>query len=85
MRIVWKDSAVPETYRRLKYRGHYLTGTPYGWEISIPGDDNLYKNHYCAQNAIDKHLGGTAIRGECSAKRKRYGIQIVGKKGGEPA
>ena len=82
MRIVWKDS-IPQKYKPLKYRKHFLYGTPKGWTTTIPGDDNLYANHYCAQNAIDKHLGDYGQRGD--EKRKRYGIQIVGKKDNETA
>ena len=77
MRIVWKDSR-PRTYKPMKYRGHVATGTPEGWTIDVPGDDNLYASHYCAFNAIDKALGGYGQKG--SAKRKAYGIEIVGKK-----
>lgn len=78
MRIVWKDSKSAE-YKKVKYRNYIICGTPKGWTISIPGDNNLYKNHYCAQNAIDAALGGTGIRGKATAKRLSYGIQIVGK------
>lgn len=82
MRVVWKDSK-PRVYKPVKYRGHMITGSPKGWEINIPGDNNLYKTHYCALNAVDKYLGGYGQMG--TAKRKAYGIQIVGKKGGESA
>ena len=82
MRIVWKDSNA-RAYKPMKYRGFIAYGSPKGWTTNIPGDDNLYQNHYCALNAIDKHLGGFGQMGD--AKRKRYGIQIVGKKGGETA
>ena len=76
MRIVWRDSK-PKIYKPLKYRKYMVYGNPKGWTTNIPGDDNLYKNHYCAFNAIDKHLGDY---GNCNAKQKRYGIQIIGKK-----
>lgn len=76
MRIVWRDSK-PQTYKPLKYRKHMVYGSPRGWTTNIPGDDNLYKNHYCAFNAIDKHLGDY---GNCNDKQKGYGIQIIGKK-----
>lgn len=82
MRIVWKDSK-PRTYKPVKYRGHMIYGSPKGWTTNIPGDDNLYASHYCALNAIDKALGGHGQMG--SAKRKSYGIKIVGKKDGETA
>jgi hypothetical protein len=58
-------------------------GSPQGWTITIPGDDNLYANHYSALNAIDKALGGHGQMG--GAKRQSYGIQIIGKKDGETA
>ena len=77
MRIVWKDSK-PKTYKPVKYRDHIICGSPKGWTTDLPGDDNLYKNHYCALNAIDNAIGGYGQRG--TAKRKSYGIQIVGKK-----
>ena len=77
MRIVWKDSK-PRTFKPVKYRDHMLYGSPEGWTITIPGDDNIYKTHYCALNAIDKALGGYGQMG--CAKRRNYGITIVGKK-----
>ena len=77
MRIVWKDSK-PRSYKPVKYRGQMIYGSPKGWETDIEGDDNLYKSHYCALNAIDKALGGYGQMG--TAKRKAYGIVIVGKK-----
>lgn len=49
----------------------------------MPDDDNIYKTHYDALNAVDKALGGHGQMG--SAKRKNYGITIVGKKDGETA
>lgn len=82
MRIVWKDSK-PRTYKPVSYRGYTATGSPQGWEINIPGDNNIYKSHYCALNAIDAALGDAGQKG--TAKRKAYGIQIVGQKGGETA
>ena len=77
MRIVWKDST-PKDYKPVKYRGFIVTGSPEGWETNIPNDLNLYKSHYCALNAIDDFLGDTGQKG--TAKRKAYGIVIVGKK-----
>ena len=77
MRIVWKDSK-PANYKPIKYRGHFIYGTPKGWTTDIPNDDNVYKNHYSAQNSIDKAFGDFGQRG--TQKRKSYGIQVVGKK-----
>lgn len=77
MRIVWKDSK-PKSYKPVKYRGQTIYGSPQGWYTDIEGDDNLYKTHYCALNAIDKALGGYGRKG--STKRKNYGIEIIGKK-----
>lgn len=82
MRIVWKDSR-PKTHKPVKYRDHYIKGYNHGWITDIPGDDNVYRTHYCALNAIDKHLGGYGQMG--SAKRKAYGIKIIGKKTDETA
>ena len=82
MRIVWKDSK-PQTYKPIKYRKHIIYGSPKGWTTTIPGDDNIYASHYCAQNSIDKALGGYGQKG--STKRKKYGIKIVGKKTDETA
>ena len=81
-RIVWKDSR-PKTHKPVKYRGYYAKGYNGGWTIDVPGDHNIYKTHYCALNAIDKYLGGHGQMG--AAKRKAYGIQIIGKKDGETA
>lgn len=49
----------------------------------MPGDENIYQTHYCALNAIDKALGDYGQKG--CAKRKNYGISIIGKKEGETA
>lgn len=81
MRVVWKDSK-PKGYKPMKYRNHMVYGSPKGWTTNIPGDDNIYRNHFCAKNAIDKHLGGYGQMGYAERIAK-YGIQIVGKKGGD--
>lgn len=78
MRVVWKDSKTPSEYKPIRYRKFMIWGTPKGWEITVPGDQNVYKSHYCAQNAIDHHYGDFGQRG--TEKRKSYGIQIIGKK-----
>lgn len=83
MRVVWRDSTAQKEYKPIRYRGFMIWGTPLGWEITIPGDNNIYKDHYSAQNAIDKHFGDFGTRG--TKKRISYGIQIVGEKGGETA
>lgn len=80
MRIVWKDSK-PKSYKPVKYRGYVISGSVKGWETNIEGDDNLYRNHYSALNAIDAYLGEYGQKG--SGKRKNYGIQIVGTKKGD--
>ena len=49
----------------------------------MPNDEFIYKTHYDALNAIDKALGGSGQMG--SAKRKNYGITIVGRKDDETA
>jgi hypothetical protein len=77
MRVVWKDSNA-RTHKPIKYRGYWVEGYNGGWTTNIPGDDNIYRTHYAALNAIDKALGGYGQMG--SAKRKSYGIQIIGKK-----
>ena len=78
MRIVWRDSCIAKEYEPIQYRGIYIFGTPNGWEVNIKGNDNLYKNHYCAKNAIDEYYGDFGKHGD--EKRKRYGIQIIGQK-----
>ena len=82
MRVVWKDSK-PTEYKSIKYRDFIVCGTPKGWVTNIPGDNNLYKNNYCAQNAVDAEYGDFGQRG--TEKRKRYGIQIIGQRDGESA
>lgn len=77
LRIVWKDSN-PRNFKPMKYRGHFAYGSTSGWTTDIPGDNNIYKSHYCALNAIDKELGGAGQKG--SAKRQKCGIVVVGKK-----
>lgn len=83
MRVIWRDSNAPKEYKPIRYRGYMLWGTPRGWEITVPGDTNLYSCHYCAQNAVDAYLGDLGQHG--TPKRKRLGIKIVGKKGDETA
>lgn len=83
MRIVWKDSNKHKEYKPIRYRGFMIWGTNDGWEITVPGDNNIYKSHYCAKNAIDKHFGDFGQKG--TEKRKSYGIQIIGKKDNETA
>lgn len=78
MRIVWKDSNAPKEYKPIRYRGYMIRGTPRGWEITVPGDNNIYSSHYCAQNAIGQYFGDFGHRG--SEKRKSYGIEIIGMK-----
>lgn len=82
MRVIWKDSVI-KTYNPVKYCGYVVCGSELGWTTNVEGDDNIYKTHYDAKNAIDKHLGGTGQKG-CT-KRKGYGITIVGKKNSETA
>lgn len=78
MRIIWKDTCKQKEYEPIKYRDIYIFGSPNGWEVNIKGDNNLYKNHYCAKNAIDAYFGEEGMHG--TDKRKRYGIQIIGTK-----
>ena len=82
-RVVWHDSNA-RISKPVKYRNHYARGYKGGWVIDVPGDNNVYKSHYCALNAIDAALGGTGKRVP-SEKRSRYGIEIIGKKDGETA
>ena len=77
MRIVWKDSSTRK-YKPVKYRGHHATGSPRGWTVDIPGDRNIYADHYSALNAIDVALGGVGTKGQAPEKRRSYGIRIVG-------
>ena len=77
MRVVWKDSNA-RTHKPVKYRGHMIQGYNGGWTTTLPDDRNIYRTHYCALNAIDEALGGYGQMG--SAKRKAYGIQIIGEK-----
>ena len=79
MRVVWKDSATPGRQPR-KYRGYLVTGCEGGWLSGMPGDNNIYKSFYGAENAIDEALGGTGRTKKGSAKRQAHGIQIVGTK-----
>lgn len=79
MRVIWRDSAKPKEYKPIKYREIQISGTPKGWAVDLPGDDNLYRSHYCAQNAIDDYFGDYGQRG--TQKRKACGIEIIGRKG----
>ena len=78
MKIIWRDSCVAKEYEPIKYRNIYIFGSPDGWEINVKGNDNLYKNHYCAKNAVDEYYGDFGEHGD--EKRRRYGIQIIGRK-----
>lgn len=77
MRVIWKDSGRPKEYKPIKYRGYMVQGSPRGWTTTIPGDNNLYSSHYCAQNAIDLFYGDYGQRG--TEKRRRCGITIISK------
>lgn len=78
IRVVWKDSIAPMINKDIVYRKHTISWNGTGWIITIPGDDNIYRNTYSALNAIDEALGGYGQQGE--AKRKGDGIQVIGKK-----
>lgn len=81
MRIIWKDSHASGLFKPIKYRQFTIRGcgtSARGWIIDIPGDNNIYKNNYCAQNAIDAYYGDFGQRG--GEKRRSYGIQIIGTK-----
>lgn len=84
MRIVWKDTA--KKVQPVKYRNYIVSGYDTGgWVTDIPGDDNIYKSHYCAMNAIDEYLGGYGNKGKMNSKRFKCGIEVVGKKDNESA
>ena len=76
--IKWKDSFASEV-KPIKYRNHTLKGYGGGWITDLPGDLNIYKNFYCAENAIDKALGTSSRKVNRNIKREKYGIQIIGK------
>ena len=78
MRIIWKDS---RTYKTYTYRGHTIEKSPGGWITSVPDDENIYYSAESAHNAIDEMLGGRPRKG--NPTRHKFGVQIVGKKGGE--
>lgn len=84
MRVVWKDSTPKGNFKPFNYRKYTISGHGGGWITNIPGDNNIYKNNYCAQNAIDKYLGEYKTKEgklkQAGDKRKSYGIQIIGKK-----
>ena len=76
MRVVWKDTGGKRN-KPYKYRGHEIYWCGTGWGIGVPGDDNIYRTHYDAENAIDKAIGDGRKPG---AQRSAYGIEIVGKR-----
>lgn len=82
MRVRWKDSACITSKKTIKYRKHYITAYNNdgiaGWIIDLPDDHNIYKSHYCAENAIDLALGGYGVKGKPTKKRLKFGIEIVG-------
>lgn len=75
MRIVWKDSI---TYKEYRYRKHTIHKYKGGWAVDLPGDNNIYYSIDCAENAVDKALGGLGQKG--SSKRIAKGIIIIGEK-----
>ena len=79
MRVVWRDTKHHRNVDKL-YRGFKIMGTPYGWEVDIPGDDNYYLANVDALNAIDLYLGGTSQKGQANRRRGTDDIRILGKK-----
>lgn len=79
MRVVWRDSKHHRNVSKT-YRGYTISGTPYGWETDIPGDDNYYVANVDALNAIDKYLGGTSQKGKSNRRRGTDDIRTLGKK-----
>ena len=79
MRVVWRDTKHHRNVSKT-YRGYHIVGTPYGWEVDIPGDDNYYSANVDALNAIDLYLGGVSQKGESSRRRGTDDIRILGKK-----
>lgn len=77
--IEWKDSPNGHRNKPVKYRGYTIAGYKRAWITSFPNDRNIYKSHYCAENAIDAMLGHThGKRGKPTEKRLRYGVQVIG-------
>ena len=79
MRVVWRDSKHHRNIDRT-YRGFNIVGTPYGWEVDIPGDDNYYLAYVDSVNAIDLYLGGTSQKGAANRRRGTDDIRTLGKK-----
>ena len=76
MRVVWKDSSKRIVRKEPRiYRGVEVIGLERGWKIDMPNDDNIYRTYPCAQNAIDKVLGGHGTTG--TAVLRRQDIQIL--------
>ena len=76
MRVVWKDSGNRIVRKQPRiYRGIEVKGAERGWTIGLDGDDNIYRTFPCAQNAIDKVLGGHGSTG--TATLRKQGIQIL--------
>lgn len=78
MRIVWKDS---RTYKTYHYRNHVIERTKNGWITDVPGDKYIYYSAETAHNAVDKMLGGKTRK--ANPARHKFGIKIVGEKGGD--
>lgn len=79
MRVVWRDSKHHRNVDRT-YRGFKIEGTPYGWSVDIPNDDNYYLANVDALNAIDLYLGGTSFKGKSNRRRGTDDIRTLGKK-----
>lgn len=76
MRVVWKDSGTRIVRKQPRiYRGIEVKGVQRGWTVGLDGDDNIYRTYPCAQNAIDKVLGGHGSTG--TAVLRRQDIQVL--------
>ena len=80
MRVVWKDSGCRIVRKQPRvYRGVEVRGADRGWTIALDGDNNIYRTYPCAQNAIDKVMGGHGSTGTAVLRKKDIQILENGK------
>ena len=80
MRVVWKDSCYSrKTKKPRTYRGIEVKGLDKGWSSGLAGDTKIYRTYPCAQNAIDKVLGGHGTTGTATLRNPDIQILVDGK------
>lgn len=79
MKVVWKDSSKRIVRKAPRiYRGIEVIGLDRGWSVDLPEDNNIYRTYPCAQNAIDRILGGHGTTGTAVLRKQDIQIFVKG-------